>query len=110
MYTAQSDLIRIFIFLLIFLTVPPVSIQSNPFQCKIPSGIVIHEKKPENILVFKGYAIIDENIYGLIMIGNHDYEVLKGDEIKGYRILKVSKIGLEYLYEKEKRRTVLESQ
>ncbi|MBU2514487.1 hypothetical protein KJ966_24435 [bacterium] len=61
-------------------------------------------------LVFKGYIIIDDIIYGIITIGDSDYEVLEGDEIKGFRILNISNIGLDYFHNQRKYHSTLDSQ
>lgn len=77
----------------------------NPFKCKLITEKPVVETKTDDPLIFKGFIVIDEKIYGLVTIGGEELEVVSGQKIKGYTILSISKTQLEYRF-KDKRYSI----
>lgn len=73
----------------------------NPFQSKIQLEKKEVEKRIEKDIVYRGYVIIDNQLFALISIGNQDYEVLAGEQIGDYKILKVTIDALLYTFNEQ---------
>ncbi len=82
---------------------------ANPFSSKTQTAKIKNPQKISEIIVFKGFAVIGERRFGLVQIGQSDFEVLEGDEIKGIRIKKVGDDRLDYSVNNENRHILLNS-
>ncbi len=87
----------------------PKSVWSNPFSCKIPVETEAIEETKMEPLTYKGFMALDNQTFGFIQIGENDYEVAVGDNIKGFTILKISKVHLRYRYMQKVYHSLLES-
>lgn len=97
----QRNVTKLLILVVFAFLTTTVVVNGNPFQCKIPPKPEGRKRIRKHDIVYKGYVIIDNNFFALVEIDQKDYEVQAGDEIKGYKIIAVSKGDLRYSF-KEK--------
>lgn len=91
---------KIFLTGFILLALVQFETNANPFSCKIsePSTTMIAPKTLK--LVYKGYLVSENRTFGIVQIEGKGYEVSEGDIILGFKILKISKLSLQYQYRK----------
>lgn len=82
---------------------------ANPFSAKIKKQIRQTPQDSVQKILFKGYAVIGEKHFGLVQIGDADFEVKDGDLVKGIRIRKVTSSRLEYSVNNQSRYILLNS-
>ncbi len=94
---------------LITLLLATSNLWANPFSTKVKKQIKQKPQPSVGKIVFKGYAVIGEQYFGFVQIGNTDFEVTEGDVINGIKIRKVTGFRLDYSIDNQRKFILLKS-